>query len=173
MAGFGKIRNLHAATDIVLRPGRTATGLARLQSRLHARFGGVSVPRQVALFIEFGPLAQRLEQRTHNPLVVGSNPTGPTRNNLVQTEDIGNRFVPNAWVTPTSPVTHFWSLGAIAVSLLRWFQVLCGTVVSYWMALASWHLIEKRFLRLKDRFSYYSRNQIRRPAPKCGSIVMS
>jgi hypothetical protein len=27
----------------------------------------------------FGPLAQRLEQRTHNPLVVGSNPTGPTK----------------------------------------------------------------------------------------------
>ena len=27
---------------------------------------------------ETGPLAQRLEQRTHNPLVVGSNPTGPT-----------------------------------------------------------------------------------------------
>jgi hypothetical protein len=26
-----------------------------------------------------GPLAQRLEQGTHNPLVVGSNPTGPTR----------------------------------------------------------------------------------------------
>src|ERR1700691_4582652 len=26
----------------------------------------------------FGPLAQRLVQRTHNPLVVGSNPTGPT-----------------------------------------------------------------------------------------------
>jgi hypothetical protein len=25
-----------------------------------------------------GPIAQRLEQRTHNPLVVGSNPTGPT-----------------------------------------------------------------------------------------------
>ena len=25
-----------------------------------------------------GPVAQRLEQRTHNPLVVGSNPTGPT-----------------------------------------------------------------------------------------------
>ena len=24
-------------------------------------------------------LAQRLEQRTHNPLVVGSNPTGPTK----------------------------------------------------------------------------------------------
>src|SRR5205807_822329 len=27
---------------------------------------------------QIGPLAQRLEQRTHNPLVVGSNPTGPT-----------------------------------------------------------------------------------------------
>jgi hypothetical protein len=27
-----------------------------------------------------GPVAQRLEQRTHNPLVVGSNPTGPTTN---------------------------------------------------------------------------------------------
>ena len=26
-----------------------------------------------------GPLAQRLEQRTHNPLVPGSNPGGPTK----------------------------------------------------------------------------------------------
>ena len=26
-----------------------------------------------------GPLAQRLEQRTHNPLVEGSNPSGPTK----------------------------------------------------------------------------------------------
>ena len=26
-----------------------------------------------------GPLAQRLEQRTHNPLVLGSNPRGPTK----------------------------------------------------------------------------------------------
>lgn len=25
-----------------------------------------------------GPIAQRLEQRTHNPLVEGSNPSGPT-----------------------------------------------------------------------------------------------
>jgi hypothetical protein len=29
-----------------------------------------------------GPLAQRLEQRTHNPLVVGSNPTGPTNSHM-------------------------------------------------------------------------------------------
>ncbi len=27
-----------------------------------------------------GPVAQRLEQWTHNPLVVGSNPTGPSQN---------------------------------------------------------------------------------------------
>jgi hypothetical protein len=27
-----------------------------------------------------GPVAQRLEQGTHNPLVVGSNPTGPSHN---------------------------------------------------------------------------------------------
>ncbi len=26
----------------------------------------------------YGPIAQRLEQGTHNPLVVGSNPTRPT-----------------------------------------------------------------------------------------------
>ena len=29
-----------------------------------------------------GPIAQRLEQGTHNPLVVGSNPTGPISINL-------------------------------------------------------------------------------------------
>ena len=27
-----------------------------------------------------GPVAQRLEQGTHNPLVLGSNPSGPTKN---------------------------------------------------------------------------------------------
>ena len=31
-----------------------------------------------ATYILAGPVAQRLEQGTHNPLVVGSNPTGPT-----------------------------------------------------------------------------------------------
>ncbi len=41
-----------------------------------------SVPVQVRPSVPslnfIGPLAQRLEQGTHNPLVVGSNPTGPT-----------------------------------------------------------------------------------------------
>ena len=31
---------------------------------------------------ESGPVAQRLEQWTHNPLVVGSNPTGPIKKSL-------------------------------------------------------------------------------------------
>src|SRR5215469_6449219 len=35
-------------------------------------------PLNCLLYEKFGPLAQRLVQRTHNPLVVGSNPTGPT-----------------------------------------------------------------------------------------------
>ena len=30
----------------------------------------------------FGPMAQRLEQGTHNPLVAGSNPARPTRSNM-------------------------------------------------------------------------------------------
>ena len=30
-----------------------------------------------------GPVAQRLEQQTHNLLVVGSNPTGPTTQSFI------------------------------------------------------------------------------------------
>ena len=37
-----------------------------------------------------GPVAQRLEQGTHNPLVVGSNPTGPTT--LTSILSIGKDF---------------------------------------------------------------------------------
>ena len=33
---------------------------------------------QVPLSAPHGPVAQRLEQGTHNPLVAGSNPAGPT-----------------------------------------------------------------------------------------------
>src|SRR5215472_6104156 len=36
------------------------------------------------MFTSAGPVAQRLEQRTHNPLVVGSNPTGPTNPEIVR-----------------------------------------------------------------------------------------
>ena len=34
--------------------------------------------RAIFFLINEGPVAQRLEQRTHNPLVLGSNPSGPT-----------------------------------------------------------------------------------------------
>ena len=40
--------------------------------------------------ILIGPVAQRLEQGTHNPLVVGSNPTGPTT--LTSLSSIGKVF---------------------------------------------------------------------------------
>ena len=33
---------------------------------------------QSKMLRSMGPVAQRLEQRTHNPLVLGSNPSGPT-----------------------------------------------------------------------------------------------
>ena len=33
---------------------------------------------RVPLSVPIGPVAQRLEQWTHNPLVAGSNPAGPT-----------------------------------------------------------------------------------------------
>ena len=43
-------------------------------------FATVSATLEVAALVNCeGPVAQRLEQGTHNPLVVGSNPTGPTK----------------------------------------------------------------------------------------------
>ena len=46
--------------------------------RGHDRGAGPEQPRGVIVVEDLGPLAQRLEQRTHNPLVPGSNPGGPT-----------------------------------------------------------------------------------------------
>jgi hypothetical protein len=41
---------------------------------------GAMVPNhyKIGTLPRVGPVAQRLEQRTHNPLVLGSNPSGPT-----------------------------------------------------------------------------------------------
>ena len=76
---IGEVASLLAVEPYVLRywetefrslaPKKSGTG-----HRLYRR-------KDVELLLkikQFGPLAQRLEQRTHNPLVVGSNPTGPT-----------------------------------------------------------------------------------------------
>ena len=42
------------------------------------RIGLQNLKRKL-LIIKKGPVAQRLEQGTHNPLVGGSNPSGPTK----------------------------------------------------------------------------------------------
>src|SRR6266446_2214335 len=47
--------------------------------------------RAIFFLINEGPVAQRLEQRTHNPLVLGSNPSGPTnvfRSSVFQSADL-------------------------------------------------------------------------------------
>ena len=47
-------------------------------SRSQGHAGSIPAPGTTA------PLAQRLEQRTHNPLVAGSNPAGGTKLAVVQ-----------------------------------------------------------------------------------------
>jgi peptidoglycan/LPS O-acetylase OafA/YrhL len=47
-----------------------------------------------------------------------------------------------------------WLPGSAAHEAVTWFTILLGCLLSYATALLSWHLIEKRFLRLKDRFGY-------------------
>jgi hypothetical protein len=48
------------------------------------RFAGVKIAALPCYSFVVGPLAQRLEQRTHNPLVEGSNPSGPTNSSTTQ-----------------------------------------------------------------------------------------
>ena len=47
----------------------------------------------------FGPVAQRLEQGTHNPLVVGSNPTGPTILKVIKFDKIFFLLIRIFWNT--------------------------------------------------------------------------
>ena len=54
-----------------------------------------------------GPLAQRLEQRTHNPLVVGSNPTGTTKKQLSLYCGGCSSFFVSLLVTPAVGCTVF------------------------------------------------------------------
>jgi hypothetical protein len=63
------------ATRLVIERGRNW----RERWSRRRRDSGGGLPASVVQSNRLGgPLAQRLEQRTHNPLVVGSNPTGPT-----------------------------------------------------------------------------------------------
>jgi peptidoglycan/LPS O-acetylase OafA/YrhL len=76
------------------------------------------------------------------------------------------------------PLAFFWP-GLVRTDLIGGSRIttavasiVCGLAISYLMALLSWHLIEHRFLRLKDRFSYKaSRPQSRRLAPHFRSTV--
>jgi len=45
-------------------------------------FASFSLPQATGKYTVCGPLAQLVEQRTFNPWVVGSSPTGPTLNYL-------------------------------------------------------------------------------------------
>lgn len=54
---------------------REARVLHRLPKRRGRDLGRIF---QAVAVKQLGPLAQRSEQRTHNPLVEGSNPSGPT-----------------------------------------------------------------------------------------------
>ena len=69
-----------AATDSPTLYGRARTS-SRWQQGPHGFTTGKPMgrtkPRNI-LISRYGPLAQRLVQRTHNPLVDGSNPSGPT-----------------------------------------------------------------------------------------------
>src|SRR4051794_18137683 len=49
-----------------------------------------------------GPIAQRLEQRTHNPLVLGSNPSGPTKSQLLWVNCRGGLHVGGADCSSTA-----------------------------------------------------------------------
>lgn len=53
--------------------------------------------------ITVGPLAQLVEHRAFNPLVVGSNPTRPTINTIWRTQLIDNTYAEVAWVVLTAP----------------------------------------------------------------------
>ena len=60
--------------------------------------------RPAPLFSARGPVAQRLEQSTHNRLVVGSNPTGPTS---IPCKQISGRDLRFHGTTNPSPTPRF------------------------------------------------------------------
>ena len=61
-----------------------SVGIAQPSAAVDFRQEGLPLPRHGGEVDRdaFGPIAQRLEQGTHNPLVAGSNPAGPTNPRL-------------------------------------------------------------------------------------------
>src|SRR5579859_2812800 len=70
-----------------------------------------------AIKSEHGPLAQRLEQRTHNPLVEGSNPSGPTTHNFMsETADV---VIAGGGIVGSSIAYHLTEAGCKNVIVLE------------------------------------------------------
>src|ERR1700736_2085880 len=64
-----------------------------------------------------GPIAQRLEQGTHNPLVAGSNPAGPKRlTKDIPTRDTYNK--PGRTLTSTTRIGSSRGCGGLSSPLL-------------------------------------------------------
>jgi hypothetical protein len=77
-----------------------------------------------------GPLAQRLEQGTHNPLVGGSNPSGPTNQPTPRYPSLRRRLPKDRQSsTPSVSVRGFKSLGAYQIILVTGVSLI-GTAVS-------------------------------------------
>ena len=67
-----------AVSRFVLDPSIVLTWCDERSENGYNASGVSSLHSNPRMLIYLGPLAQRLEQRTHNPLVEGSNPSGPT-----------------------------------------------------------------------------------------------
>src|SRR5215472_16579137 len=84
---------------------------------------------------QFGPVAQRLEQGTHNPLVGGSNPSGPTTPQEVPPCGSGFRLRAPASLTPVKRL-KFESLRAHQVSGTILFSRCFLTLLDHFIAVA-------------------------------------
>ncbi len=74
---------------------------------------------------KLGPVAQRSEQGTHNPLVVGSNPTGPTSSNSIKSienEQVMGKFWGNCFRLILGELGSFRSfmVAKVATKSHRW-----------------------------------------------------
>ncbi len=88
-----------------------------------------------------GPIAQWLEQRTHNPLVLGSSPSGPTKSILIPISFGDSHIMWPIW--PRYVRTRVWPRYALflqvaAVARLFYRSIFART---YWTTAAAWKLL--------------------------------